>query len=288
VVRVDRLVILTHQQQGLDPDYFLGRMKRLVWEREGREVLVHQGTRRPPAAEVAILHIDLTTVPDEYLELARSYPRCVNAGVADISKRRVSRWLVTAEDAYDGPVIVKSNFNHSGDPEWRLRRAQGGLGTRLHQVALRWLPPAWGGRFSGYQLFHRKGQVPAWVWRRGDLVVERFFVEPRGALFALRQWHFFADRGHVSTILSSTPLVKWENKVALAPIDHDVPEEVWQLRRELGFGFGKFDYVVDQGRPVVFDTNPTPHFGSDVLRERNLWIIANLASGLDSLAEGRG
>jgi hypothetical protein len=282
---VDRLVILTHQQQGLDPDYFLGRMKRLAWEREGREVLVHQGTRDPPEAEVAILHVDLTRVPPEYLALARRYRTCVNGRVADISKRHVSRWLVQPDDGYDGPVVVKSDFNHSGDPERRLRFALDGLAARLREAALRWLPPAWGGHYPNYQLFHRKEQVPRWVWRRKDLVVERFFTEQRGELFAVRQWHFFADRGHVSTILSESPLVKWENRADLAPINHDVPPEVWELRRRLGFDFGKFDFVVDKGLPVVFDTNTTPHFGRGVLEPRNLWIVANLASGLDSLAE---
>ena len=282
--RVERLVILTHQQQGLDPDYFLARMKRLVWEEEGREVLLQQGLRDPPEAKLAILHIDLTTVPAEYLELAKRYPRCLNGHIADISKRGHSRWLVSADDAYDGPVIVKSDFNHSGDPERRLRLARGGLRARLREAALRWLPAAWGGNTPNYQLFHRKAQVPRWAWQRSDLVVERFFFEQRGELYALRQWQFFGDRSHVSTVLASTPLVKWENKVEVPPIDHDVPEEVWQLRRSLGFEFGKFDFVIAEEGPVVFDINTTPHFGRSVLEPRNLWIIYNLAAGLDSLA----
>jgi hypothetical protein len=281
--RVDRLVILTHQQQGLDADYFLARMKRLVWDGEGREILVHQGTRDPPEAAVAVLHVDLTSVPPAYLDLAKRYPRCVNGRIADISKRRLSRWLVSEDDSYDGAVVVKSNLNHGGDPERRLRLALGGIGARLREAALRWLPAAWGGETRNYQLFHRKAQVPRWVWRRRDLVVERFFFEQRGELYALRHWHFFADRGHVTTFLASTPLVKWEHRVSVEPIDHAVPEEVWALRRSLGFDFGKFDYVVDQGRPVVFDTNTTPHFGRSVIEPRNLWIVGNLAAGLDSL-----
>ena len=50
--RVDRLVILTHRQLGLDRGHFLARMKRLVWDAEGRKILVHQGLRSPPEAEV--------------------------------------------------------------------------------------------------------------------------------------------------------------------------------------------------------------------------------------------
>jgi hypothetical protein len=149
---------------------------------------------------------------------------------------------------------------------------------------VRWLPPAWGGRSTGYQVFQRKAQVPAWVWRRRDLVVERFFVEPRGEYFALRMWDFCGDRGHVATMLSRSPFVKGENVAAYPPIDHAVPEALWQRRRELGIDFGKIDYLVHEGEAVIFDVNPTPHFGAAAVDARNLWIVHNLAAGLDSLA----
>src|SRR5262249_433529 len=123
VSAIRRIVILTHRQQGLDPDYYLGRCKRQVWELQGRTVLVHEGTADPPAADVGFLHVDLTVVPAAYAELAKRYPRCVNGAVTDISKRRISRWQVARDDAYDGPVIVKTNLNHLGHSEQRLRLA---------------------------------------------------------------------------------------------------------------------------------------------------------------------
>lgn len=280
---VKRFVVLTHLHQGLDDNYFIGRMKRFCWEPEGREIVVHQGTREPPDGDFAILHIDLTGVPEDYRALARRYPVCLNAGLGDIAKRRISRWLVERDDPYDGPVIVKTDLNHGGVSERRLRLALGGQWERLREAAQRWLPPAWGGLYENYQVFHRKGQVPGWAWRRRDLVVERFFVEPRGELFALRQWEFFADRGLVSTLLSPSPLVKHDNHTAVPPIDHAVPEDLWERRRALGIDFGKIDYLVHEGQTVIFDVNPTPHFGT-LVTERNLWIVHVLAGGLDSLA----
>ncbi|HEX2882002.1 MAG TPA: hypothetical protein VHO25_20930, partial [Polyangiaceae bacterium] len=32
---------------------------------------------------------------------------------------------------------------------------------------------------------------------------------------------------------------------------------VLALRKKLGFDMGKFDYVIHEGKPVVFDTNKT-------------------------------
>ena len=284
--RARTIAILTHLRQGLDADYNLARCKIFFWEREGRRVLVHQGTRNPPEADVAILHVDLTVVPPDYLAMASRYPACVNGALDDISKRRISRWLVTQEDAYDGAVLVKHDRNHGGASERRLRIAEGGLFTRLREAALRWLPPAWHGRAGrDYQLFQRKAQVPGWVWRRPDLVVERFFVERHGEGYALNQWHFLGPCSVVSTFVSETPLVKWHPGILRLPPHHRVPEELWQRRRELGMEFGKLDFIVQDGEAVLLDANPTPHVGTSELHDRSLWICGVMAAGIDRAAE---
>lgn len=284
--RIETIAILTHLRQGLDQDYNLARCKTFFWEREGRRVLVHQGTRDPPAADVAILHVDLTVVPPDYLAMAARYDRCINGAVADISKRRISRWLVTRDDAYDGAVLVKHDRNHGGASERRLRIAEGGLFVRLQEAALRWLPRAWHGRAGGdYQLFQRKEQVPAWVWRRRDLVVERFFAERHGDGYALHQWHFLGPCSAVSTFVSPSPLVKWHSGVLRLPPHHRVPEALWRRRRELGMDFGKLDFIVPDGEAVLLDANPTPHVGTREVHERSLWFCGVMAAGIDGIAE---
>ena len=282
--RVQRIAMLTHLRQGLDPDYYLARCQRQVWEVEGRQVIVHQGTAPPPPADLAFLHVDLTQVPADYAALAAFYPFCANAAVTDISKRRISRSLVAEDDAYDGPVIVKTDRNSRGLPEARLRLAEGGLWTALRQAALRWLPPAWGGGAGrDYQLFERKAQVPRWAWRRRDLVVDRFFTERRGDHFALHQWFFLGDRSYATTMLSSEPMVKWANSTREELWHQNVPENLWRRRRELGFDFGKFDYIVQDGEAMLLDANPTPHYVISELTLESQWVAGVLGAGVDSL-----
>jgi hypothetical protein len=282
---VRSIAILTHLRQGLDQDYYLARCNRFFWQHQGRRVVVHQGTLPPPPADVAILHVDLTVVPPDYLALARHYPRCLNARIADISKRRISRWLVTPDDPYDGPVVVKSDFNHGGASERRLRLAESGTLARLSESARRWLPRAWGGGAGdAYQLFERRSQVPAWVWRRADLVVERFFFERHPQGFALHQWFFLGPCSLVSTLIGTTPLVKWVPSMVKPPKHHNVPEALWRRRQELGIDYGKIDFVMHEGEPVIFDVNTTPHVGTTEVREGNLWTCGVMAAGIDFFA----
>ncbi|HKY93743.1 MAG TPA: hypothetical protein VJL84_00500, partial [Kiloniellales bacterium] len=169
------VAILTHQQQGLPPKSHLGYILRDSWTPQGRKVAVHQGLKPPPAADIGFLHIDLTRTPQDYVALAGAYERVVNRGCTDISKRRVSRNLLGPGDAYDGPVLVKTDRNHGGVPERRLALALGGRRERLREHARRLLPPSWSGRLpqDRYLLLERRSQVPDWVWRTPGLVVER-------------------------------------------------------------------------------------------------------------------
>jgi hypothetical protein len=273
------LAILTHAEQGLDPGYFLAAIAEQVWRPAGWTVLVHQGLRPPPPAEIALLHVDLTRVPPAYAALARHYPRRLNAGVLDIAKRRVADGLVAPGDGYDGPVIVKTDLNHGGLPERRLRR---GLLARLVER----LPGRWSGRLpaGAYRVYARRALVPAWVWRRPELVVQRFLVERHGPHYALHQWFFLGEASVVSTLLADQPLVKWQNRVGSLPLHDDVPVEIRRRRVELGFDYGKFDYVVQDGRAWLLDANTTPHLGaSPPWSERQLAVLRRLGGGLDSL-----
>jgi len=277
---VASLVILTHARQGLDPGYFLAAIADEVWRPAGRTVLLHQGLRAPPPAESALLHIDLTRVPPAYVALAEGYPRTVNAGVTDISKRHIADGLVVPGDGYEGPVIVKTDLNHGGLPERRLRR---GLLAALHDR----LPDRWSGRPPGgaYRVYERAAQVPAWVWRRPELVVQRFLAERHGSHYALHQWFFLGQASIVSTLLGAEPLVKWQNRAGSLPLHDEVPGELRRRRAELGFDYGKFDYIVQDGRAWLLDANTTPHLGGrPPWTERQLAVLRTLGSGLDSWA----
>jgi len=284
--RVGTIAILTHLRQGLDDDYFIARCARQFWVPEGRRVLVHQGLKPPPAADLAILHVDLTVVPEAYVALARHYPCCLNVRVTDVSKRRISRHLVGADDAYDGPVMVKHDRNHGGDAERRLRLAEGGRFARLREAALRWLPRAWGGAGGwNYQVFERRSKVPGWVWRDRELIVERLFTEKHGEFFLLHQWQFLGPCSLVSTLLGTTPLVKRFDGQQRLPKHHQVPPALWQRRAELGMDFGKLDFVLHEGEPVLFDVNPTPHWGTRTVVDGMTWNTGVMAAGIDAFAD---
>jgi hypothetical protein len=280
------VAILTHQQQGLSPKSHLGYILRDSWTPQARRVTLHQGLKAPPAADLAFLHIDLTRTPEPYRQLGQVYPRCVNLAVTDIGKRRISRNLLGPEDDYDGPVLVKTELNHAGVPERRLARANAGRWRRLAEQIRHRLPPAWTGclREDRYLLIDRRSAVPDWVWRAPGLVVERFFVERRGELYAMHMWYFLGDRDQVATSLATAPLVKGENTVQRLPPHQDVPDSLRQRRRELGFDYGKFDFVMVDGEAVLLDANRTPHASRDGLSERGQAICRHLAPGIDWFA----
>ncbi|HPD55100.1 MAG TPA: hypothetical protein PLI08_14230, partial [Bacteroidia bacterium] len=117
-----RIVILLHEYQTRKTRGFLIHALREVWQKQGLQLSYLYGTKELPEADLLIPHINLTHTPPEYIEFIRSYPHVVNRNVADISKRRISTNLLMGNEAYDGPVIVKTDNNFGGRPEYRLAR----------------------------------------------------------------------------------------------------------------------------------------------------------------------
>lgn len=112
-----KITILLHERDAY-PDakgYFIWALCDL-WRREGVEIEVLKGPGKVVVADLLIPHIDLTVLPEAYVDVFNSYPRVVNRHVRDISKRLISRNLVTRTDSYDGPVIVKTNLNYGEFP----------------------------------------------------------------------------------------------------------------------------------------------------------------------------
>jgi len=281
MARLRTLAVLTHQRQGFGPGYFLALAGKL-WEERGGRLLVHQGLQRPPSADAAILHVDLTRTPEAYAELAGRYPLCLNGRVGDISKRTISEGLVSAADDYDGPVVVKPNLNHGGEREAALSELDA---SRLRRLAARFLPARWSGRLPAapYQVFARKSEVPGWAWRHPGLVVERQRIWQVDGLHAVGRWFFLGDRGILAPIAAPEPIVQFGNASRAWVDDGPVPEDLLRRRRELGFDFGKFDYVLEGGRAYLIDANRTPYMNTGPLNERMLAILNTLADGLERI-----
>jgi hypothetical protein len=274
----NRIVFLTHAAQGLDPDSTILRIALQHWEPKGHRLVVHRGTGTPPGGDLAIQHVDLTRLPPGYAELATNFPITINGAVHDISKRRISSGLVVRGQDVDGPVIVKTDFNHAGLRERQLETAV----ARLREHVLRRFPGSWTGRLprDRYMVFDHVDQVPPWVWQNPGLVVQRLFVERHGPYFALHQWYFLGDRDCVSTFLSRDPLVKLATVVKRLPLHTEVPVAIRRQREALKFDYGKFDFIKHQDGPVLIDANRTPNEGPSPRIERVDAICATLAGGI--------
>ena len=85
----------------------------------------------------------------------------------------------------------------------------------------------------------------------------------------------------VSTMLGRKPVVKLANTVERLPLHGDVPEALRRRRAELKFDYGKFDFIMENGAPVLLDANSTPHEGRIFpTPPRETAICAALAEGL--------
>ena len=110
------VVILVHKHDTFDDfSYFLHEIAE-IWREKGLCVNVLHGPRPRVDADQAILHVDLTVVPDDYLTFVRPYPVVINGSVTDISKRLISGNLVCRGDGYQGPVrrVFQIAFHKAG------------------------------------------------------------------------------------------------------------------------------------------------------------------------------
>ena len=224
-------------------------------------------------ADAALLHVDATRVGDEYLALARHYGRTINFGTNDISKRKVSSLLLEKGDGWDGRVVVKSNLNCAGAPEWRHNAGARQSGLPLPYPALR--------RGGPYVVLDRISDVGDEIWADDDLVVERFIPEvDEDGGYALRTWIFMGERERCTRTVNRDWIVKAAGAIKTEPVE--VPAELRAERERLKFDFGKFDFVMSEGKPILLDANRTPGT-ANALETLIRAGSRNLAEGLHGL-----
>lgn len=231
----------------------------------------------PPPGDAALLHVDCTIVPDAYLALGRHYARTINFGTGDISKRKVSRLLLAKGDQWDGPVIVKNDRNCGGRPEQAHNR----------RAVRRGLPPPYApfAQLEPYQQFDSIDHVGEALWDDPSLVVERFMPERDADGFAMNAWVFMGPRERCTRLVTPTAIGKATDVIRYEPVQ--VPDALRAERERLGFDYGKFDFVMHDGEPVLLDANRTP--GTAVsIQEHTKKGARNLAEGLNALIEGEG
>jgi hypothetical protein len=215
---------------------------------------------------VAIVHVDLTEVPETLVPSTGAYPLCLNGAVRSIHRRLYSTARIDRESVYDGPVIVKTVLNHRGLPElayrcrsdmllrWRFRvdRLLGNPTKRQH--------------CPEYVLYPSKEVVPDSVWRDDKLIVERFLPGSMSLPVVKYRYDFFLDVTlHMRAVYDS--LLCDHTKVREVSLVDGIPDAVMEVRRNLRLDFGSIDYFLVDGEAVVVDANKTTTCTEDWLNE---------------------
>lgn len=272
-----RIAILTHKLDHFEEMTHLLHGVSKIWREQGMEVIILRGIDKRVEADVAVLHVDMTVVPDEYLHFLRQYPVTLNLAVKDISKSAISRNVVKRGDGYDGPVIIKTNRNYGGGREAEMAQE----GSFLHKYirAIRRRLP-WSMRAEidtwKYPIFNSVREVPSVVWHNPDLMVDRFQPEKRDGFYCLRIWCFLGDAEESNLLYANQPIIK--SAVAVKTEPTPVPDELREMRRQMGFDFGKFDYGIVDGRVVLYDANRTPAVRD---MEQSVPVFKLLARGIE-------
>lgn len=249
--------IITAADESFRPSYMVARLADM-WREKGYRVTV--GPAEILEADIGVVHVDRTEVPASLIPANPHRRPLLNAAITDISKRAISNRLLDPGSDYRGEVIVKTNANAFGARE--LRELSKLNPARVGRRLTRWLPWQLVRQLpkQSYPILPSARHVPGWVWRRDDLVVERFLPERVGRQFALRVWLFFGDREYGVRMFSDSGIVKAKNITHYEYLDR-VPESLRRERRRLGMDFGKFDYVVVDGEAILLDVNKTPTVG---------------------------
>jgi hypothetical protein len=242
----------------LEDHYFIAK---LAWHWQRRGVRVTSGPVDSLDADLGIVHVNRTRVADADVPRNPRRVPLLNERVRDISKTLFSTLRVRRGDDWRGPVIVKANLNYYGEPEARSRPPGAFERARTRWAERNWrrarrLPP------MQYPILPSQRDVPRWVWRDRELIVERFVPEREGDLYAIRGWVFFGSQGYCYRLFSSDPVVKTYTRFGHEFLDDEPPVEIAAVRKQHGFDFGKFDWVVSEGRPILLDANKTPWVSS--------------------------
>jgi hypothetical protein len=284
MIRRGRIAVLFHEKDRSQPPqgYIVHRLAD-YWREWGHAVFFIYGVRHFEPVDLLFVHVDLSVVPSKYLEFASRYPATVNARISDIRKSRISTNIVSAIDEWRGPVIVKSDLNCGGMPEQARSRSRWPLVRELRAAVERL-----GGKgrpFQGaddYEIYEELSLVPSSRASDRRLVIERFLPEFESGVYYTRVYQFLGNSWICLRIGSRCPIVKAKNSVSVERVEpHPIVDE-W--RKKLDMDYGKFDYVMVDGQPVLFDANKTIGASSSGMNE--LISSEQVESNRRTLAEG--
>lgn len=241
--------------------YFVSKLAER-WRKQDIEIHVTAGCHHVPA-DLAFLHVDISVVPDEYLALGRRYAAAINHGARDILKTRISRHLLSRNDPYNGPVIVKTDANYGGVNEFNIAADTGQATCYDPDIERPWRKREIMDSLN-YPIFASLREVPPGVWKNDRLVVEKFLPERLGnGDYRSYTYYFFGRRDFAAWLRSPRPVIKSSVATSFGLLDQ-IPQAVRDYRNASGFDFGKIDYCEVNGEVIVFDLNKTPALSDQI------------------------
>jgi len=254
-----RIAILFHEKQER-PNKFVIHHLAQYWRDDGHEVVYLLGCNDFVPADIIIVHVDLSIVPDVYLEFAQKYPIVLNGKLDNICKSHVSSNLLSPDDAWKGKVIIKSNYNFYGAPEQKLKQTDvreniPGV-SHLLKIARRlerfWMPVD---QAKNYTVYDSLKQIPRRWFSYNDVVIEKFLPEYENNLYHLHIVQALGTSLKCTRMSSDKAIIKAHNSISTEEVEpHPIVHE-W--RKIYNLDYGKIDYVMHDDKPVLLDINKT-------------------------------
>ncbi|MDP1555551.1 MAG: hypothetical protein Q8L84_08840 [Hyphomonas sp.] len=254
----------------------------------GIEVVDLYGTDHFVPADAVFVHVDISVVPPSLQRFAQRYPIRINAGACDIRKRRFADGLLARGSDYPAPVIVKSDLNYGGAPEFHELSLRDRAVRRARRMLAGQPRPRIVSK-ADYRIFPTLDSVPA-DYFTGDNVVQKLLLEKDGTKNLLREYMFLGDLHYENIERSDETIITEDEHVSCLPFTPH--PRLRALRLKLGLDYGKIDYVMIGGEPFIFDANKTIGLGAksqtDQFGEGVNEMLQAFAASLFSLLNNSG
>ena len=249
------IAILFHEKHDMHrvQDYVIWHLAK-IWNKDGHNLVFIFGVEKFAPADVCIVHVDLSVVPNEYIEFASRYPITINGDVRDIRKSIFSKNIVRPHDQYKGKVIVKSDLNYAGVPELKILKSS--VSNELFKEKVKHIPPH--RRLNSpddYKIYEQAGDVPPVYYQDPFFIVEKFFPEKIDDLYFVHLYLFLGDSRHCFRLGSKDPIVNGATSISNEIVKPHA--DIIKMQKEMGFDYGKFDYCINDGKVVLLDINKT-------------------------------
>ena len=230
-------------------------------------------------ADICFVHVDLSVVPESYLEFAKRYPVAVNAELRDIRKSSFSEHLLAANDSWPGGVIVKTDLNYAGWPEMSLKSS---LPKKVMLRLLNKMPLLSMGPCTSmdYRVYDSLNDVPDHYFSDDRFVIEKFLPEREREYYVCNSYLFMGESYVCNRKTSLLPIVKDRGLVSETEIEPH-PDAV-SARSRLKVDYGKFDYCVYEGEMILLDVNKTITFSRPRGRTEVAAEVFNRTNALES------